>query len=566
MPTLREIPAEAESTSHMLMLKAGLIRKLASGIYAFLPLGLRVLRKIEDIIREEMDKAGAQEVLMPALLPADFFKETGRWDVFGQEMFRLEDRSGREFCLGPTHEEIFTMLAGHEIRSYRELPKILYQIQSKFRDEIRPRFGVIRSREFIMKDAYSFDMDAEGLDKSYKSMYEAYCRIFNRCGLDCIAVNADSGAMGGSGSQEFMVRSEIGEAVIAYCEACGYAASDEKAECKPAPWDGSNTAEADRNKPMRLVETPDSRTIEDLTKFFNCSPCNFAKTLLYKADDRVVAAMVRGDRELNEAKLRNHLCCTELAMADAETVVRTTGADVGFAGPVGLDSKVELIMDNEVEIMGNIIVGANRTGFHYCDVVPHRDFQPAAVIDLRRVTENDPCPCCGGALILTHGIETGHVFKLGTKYSSRMGCTYPDETGKEQPMVMGCYGIGVNRTMAAVIEQHKDENGILWPAAIAPYHVMITLVNPADPVQAAIAEKLYEDLAAAGVEVLLDDRDERAGVKFKDADLIGIPVRITVGKRAGEGIVEYKERQMPAKEDLSLSDAVVKARDSVLGG
>ena len=560
MPTLREVPAEAESASHILMLKAGLIRKLASGIYAFLPLGLRILRKIEGIIREEMNKAGAQELLMPALLPGDFYRESGRWDVFGQEMFRLEDRSGREFCLGPTHEEIFTMVASHEIRSYKELPKILYQIQTKYRDEIRPRFGVIRSREFLMKDAYSFDRDAEGLDKSYNSMRDAYCRIFKRCGLDYIAVDADSGAMGGSGSQEFMVRSDIGEVVIAYCEVCGYAASDEKAQCTPKPYIQTDKGITNLNQTMKLVETPDARTINDLTEFFKCNPWEFSKTLIYKADGKIIAAMVRGDRELNEAKLRSHLGVAELEMADAAAVVRVTGADVGFAGPVGLSSEIELIVDKEVALMGKMIVGANQTGFHYCDVIPERDFKPTAVIDLRMIAENDLCPGCGHPITLAHGIETGHVFKLGTKYSSPMGCTYLDDNGKEQPMIMGCYGIGINRTMAAIIEQHNDENGIIWPAAVAPYQVIITLVNTADTIQKETAERMYNDLTEMGIEVLLDDRDERAGVKFKDADLIGIPIRITVGKRAGEGIVEYKERQSSVKEELNLQNATDKVK------
>ena len=560
MPTLREVPAEAESASHILMLKAGLMRKLASGIYAFLPLGLRVLRKIEGIIREEMNKAGAQELLMPALLPGDFYRESGRWDVFGQEMFRLEDRSGREFCLGPTHEEIFTMVASHEIRSYKELPKILYQIQTKYRDEIRPRFGVIRSREFLMKDAYSFDRDAEGLDKSYNSMKDAYCRIFKRCGLDYIAVDADSGAMGGSGSQEFMVRSDIGEAVIAYCEVCGYAASDEKAQCTPKPYIQTDKGITNSNQLMKLIETPDARTINDLTEFFKCNTWEFSKTLIYKADGKIIAAMVRGDRELNEAKLRSHLGVAELEMADAAAVVRVTGADVGFAGPVGLSSEIELIVDKEVALMEKMIVGANQTGFHYCDVIPERDFKPTAVIDLRMIAKNDLCPGCGHPITLAHGIEIGHVFKLGAKYSSPMGCTYLDDNGKEQPMIIGCYGIGINRTMAAIIEQHNDENGIIWPAAVAPYQVIITLVNPADTIQKDTAERMYKDLKAMGIEVLLDDRDERAGVKFKDADLIGIPIRITVGKRAGEGIVEYKERQSSVKEELNLQNATDKVK------
>lgn len=560
MSTLREVPADAEAASHRLMLKAGLIKKLASGIYAFLPMGLRVLRKIENIIREEMDRAGAQELLMPALLPADGFKESGRWEAFGPEMFKLEDRSGREFCLGPTHEEIFTEIAKHGIRSYRALPRILYQIQSKFRDELRPRFGVIRAREFLMKDAYSFDRDAEGLEKAYKSMRDAYCRIFSRCGLDYTVVEADSGVMGGSGSQEFMVKSDMGEAVIACCASCGYAANNEKAVCNPPARDAQGDEPDYRDMPMELIATPDVGTIEELKTFLGCKTCEFAKTLIFKADEKIIAAMVRGDRELNEAKLGNYLGCSGLEMADSAAVMKATGAAVGFAGPVGLDPEVDLIIDHEVALMKRMIVGANKTGYHYCNVNPERDFKASAATDLRMVAEGDACPCCGAPIKLFHAIETGHVFKLGTKYSSRLGCTYLDDNGKEQPMVMGSYGIGISRTVAAIIEQHNDENGIIWPEAVAPYLAVITLVNPSEQVQADTAEQLYNNLTADGFEVLLDDRDERAGVKFKDADLIGIPVRITVGRRAAEGIVEYKERGAAGKEEITLSEVCEKMK------
>ncbi|MCX7841770.1 MAG: proline--tRNA ligase [Clostridia bacterium] len=562
IPTLREVPAEAEIASHKLMLRAGLMRKLASGIYSFLPLGYRVFRKIEQIVREEMDRAGAQELIMSALLPAEVYQASGRWEVFGPEMFRLKDRNGRDFCLGPTHEEIFTELVRNETRSYRSLPMTLYQIQTKYRDERRPRFGVMRSREFVMKDAYSFDRDEAGLDISYKKMHDAYCRAFDRCSLDYIVVDADTGAMGGSGSQEFMVKSEIGEAVIAFCEACGYAANDEKAQCIPDNECSSKECVAGRELPLEKVATPDVKTIEDLTEFFKCSPKEFAKTLIYQADNRVVAAMVRGDRELNETKLQNYLGCIELAMADAETVSGVTGAAVGFAGPVGL--KVEIIVDPEVAGMKNFVIGANETGYHLKNVNIGRDFKASAVIDLRKITEGDKCPKCGAPVKVARGIEVGHIFKLGTKYSKALGCVYLDEAGKENPMVMGCYGIGINRTMAAVIEQNNDENGIIWPMSVAPYHVIIVPVNTTEPAQMEIAEKIYRDLQAAGIEVMLDDRNERPGVKFKDADLIGIPIRITVGKKAGEGIVEYKQRQAAGVADMSIEEALVRAKNEVL--
>ncbi|HHW48655.1 MAG TPA: proline--tRNA ligase [Clostridiaceae bacterium] len=564
MPTLREMPAEAEVVSHQLMLRAGLMRKLASGIYSFLPLGYRTFRKIEQIVREEMDRAGAQELLMSAILPAEYYQATGRWEVFGPDMFRLKDRNGRDFCLGPTHEEIFTETVKNEIRSYRALPLILYQIQTKYRDERRPRFGVMRSREFVMKDAYSFDRDEAGLDLSYKKMYDAYCRIFDRCGLDYFIVDADSGAMGGSGSQEFAVKSEIGESVIAYCDACGYAANDEKAECIPDVCCDDECCMGNDMLPVEKVATPDVRTIEELMDFFGSQPCEFAKTLIYKADDRVVAAMVRGDRELNETKLQNYLNCIELEMADAETVKEVTGADVGFAGPIGL--KVELIVDLEVTSMKNFVVGANETGYHLKNVNIGRDFKASVVMDIRKIVEGDKCPKCGAPVKIARGIEVGHVFKLGTKYSEALGCVYLDENGKERPMVMGCYGIGINRTMAAIIEQNHDENGIIWPISVAPYHVIIVPVNPTETAQMEAAEKIYSELGKAGVEVMLDDRNERPGVKFKDADLIGIPIRITVGKKIGEGIVEFKLRKTGEMVELSIDEAIARAKAEVEKG
>ena len=541
IPTLREVPAEAETESHKLMLRAGLIRKLASGIYSFLPLGYRVLRKVEQIIRKEMDKEGAQELLMSALLPAEAYIRSGRWDVFGPEMFRLKDRHERDFCLGPTHEEIFTETVKNEVKSYKQLPLILYQIQTKYRDERRPRFGVMRSREFIMKDAYSFDRDETGLDKSYKKMYNAYCKAFDRMGLNYMVVEADTGAMGGSGSQEFMVKSEVGESIIAYCDICGYAANEEKAVC-------INTGEMEQQemKPIEKIATPEVKTIEELMGFFKCSPKMFAKTILYKADSRVVAVVVRGDRQINETKLQNHLNCIELDMADADTVRDVTGAEVGFAGPVGLN--VDIIVDKEVINMKNFYTGANETGYHYANVNIERDFGNYTVEDIRNIEEGDPCPKCGAPVKITYGIEVGHIFKLGTKYTEALQCNFLDEDGKEKPAIMGCYGIGVNRSMAAIIEQNNDKDGIIWPMSVAPYHVIIVPVKASDDIQIKVAEDIYKQLSEKGIEVLIDDRNERPGVKFKDADLIGIPIRITVGKKAGEGIVEYKLR---SESDIS---------------
>ncbi|MDK2798751.1 MAG: prolyl-tRNA synthetase [Clostridiales bacterium] len=549
LPTLREVPAEAEIASHQLMLRAGLMRKLAAGIYSFLPLGYRTIRKIEQIIREEMDKEGAQELLMSALLPAEFYKLSRRWEVFGPEMFRLKDRHERDFCLGPTHEEIFTETVKSAIKSYRQLPITLYQIQTKYRDERRPRFGVMRSREFIMKDAYSFDRDENGLDESYQKMYRAYCKAFDRMGLDYTIVDADTGAMGGSGSQEFMVKSEIGEGVIAYCEACGYAANEEKAQCIVQKKD-VDMAE----QPLEKVATPDVKTIEELMNFFNCSSELFAKTLIYRADDKIVAAMIRGDRDLNETKLQNLLGCIELDMADAHTVREITNAEVGFAGPMGLD--IDIIVDPEVAQMKNFVVGANETGYHYKNVNIGRDFKATLVKDIRNIVAGDPCPKCGAPIKTAHGIEVGHIFKLGTKYSKALNCTYLDENGKEQVMVMGCYGIGVNRSMAAIIEQNHDENGIIWPMSVAPYHVIVVPVKVNDETQMNVAQEIYNKLLKAGIEVLLDDRNERPGVKFKDADLIGIPVRITVGKKAGDGIVEFKLRKEQEIQDKTIEEAV----------
>ncbi len=552
LKTLRETPAEAEITSHQLMLRAGIMRKLAAGVYSFLPLGLRSLHKVEQIIREEMDAAGAQELLMSALLPAEYYQESGRWEVFGPEMFRLRDRNSRDFCLGPTHEEIFTQTVKGEVSSYRQLPLTLYQIQTKYRDERRPRFGVMRSREFIMKDAYSFDRDEAGLDVSYQNMYKAYCRVFDRLGLDYIVVDADSGAMGGSGSQEFMVKSETGEAVVAFCPHCGYAANDEKAECVP------EAMAQEEPKAMEKIYTPDAGTIEELVEFLGTDSKHFAKTLIYMAGEKPVAVMVRGDREVNETKLANLLGINEqdLAMAEANVVTEVTGARVGFAGPVGLN--IPVYCDKEVALMSNYIVGANESDYHFINVNA-KDFTPEVVADLRTIEPGDACPKCGKPVDTTRGVEVGHIFKLGKKYTEALDCTYLDENGKAQTSIMGCYGIGVNRTLAAVIEQYSDENGIIWPVSAAPYQVIVVPVNMANEEQAALAEKIYNDLRDKGIEVLMDDRDERPGVKFKDADLIGIPVRITVGKKASENMVEYKLRKSQEVHEISADQAIADA-------
>jgi len=552
--TLREVPAEAEIASHQLMLRAGMMRKMASGVYNYMPFGIKVIKKIEDIVRSEMDSADAQEFLASALLPSELWIESGRWDAFGPEMFRLKDRNEREFCLGPTHEEVFTDIARNEIRSYKQLPLNLYQIQTKYRDERRPRFGVMRSREFIMKDAYSFDINSEGLDISYNKMYDAYNNIFIRCGLACKAVEADSGAMGGSGSAEFMVKSEVGEDEVVFCNSCSYAANMEKAPST------TECIEKEEFKELNKILTPNAKTIEDLEKFFNTTAKKFAKTLIYKADDRVVAVMVRGDRQLNETKVINAIGgATEFEMADVETVMASTSAAVGFAGPIGIKADI-LLVDAEVANMYNFIIGANDTGYHYENVNYGKDFE-GKVGDYRNATEGDKCPKCGAKLTIARGVEVGHIFKLGTKYSESMGATVIGEDGKNQPLFMGCYGIGINRTMAAIIEQHHDENGIKWPMSVAPYQVVVVPVAIKDEEQMRIAEEIYNSLKEIGVEVLMDDRNERVGVKFKDLDLIGIPMRITVGKKISEGKVEFKLRREQENEIVELSSVIDRVKE-----
>lgn len=555
MPTLREAPAEAEISSHILMMRAALISKLAAGVYSYLPLGLKVLHNVQNIIREEMDRAGAQELLMSALLPAECYQKSGRWERFGDDMFRLKDRNDRDFCLGPTHEEIFTQTVIDSVHSYRDYPFTLYQMQTKYRDERRPRFGVMRTREFIMKDAYSFDTTKEGLDESYKAMYDAYRRIFDRLGLNYMIVDADTGAMGGSGSQEFMVISEVGEDTIAYCEDCRYSANIEKAVCV-AP-ETSN----EEMKEMHKIGTPNARTIDEVAAFFGKDAKSFVKTMIYNCDGKLYAVLVRGDREINEVKLANITGAAEVALADAEDVVKITGAKVGFAGPVNLSAPI--IADNEVMAMRNFIVGANETDCHIENVNPGRDFTPEITADIRSIEEGDICPVCGKRIKTAQGIEVGHIFKLGTKYSDALGLTYRDETGEDKSVIMGCYGIGVNRCLAAVIEQNHDDNGIIWPVSVAPYKAVVVPVNVNDSVQANMAEEITKRLEDEGIEVIIDDRDERPGVKFKDWDLIGIPVRITVGKKAGEGLVEYKLRNEAEFELLEKEEAIKKALEYI---
>ena len=553
LKTLREVPAEAEIPSHIWLLRAGMIRKLVSGVYGYMPLGRRVLQKIEAIVRREMDAKGGQEILMSAIQPAELWQESGRWYAYGPEMWRLKDRNDRDFCLGPTHEEIFTDIVRSEVDSYRQLPLNLYQIQTKYRDEKRPRFGLMRSREFIMKDAYSFDRDWEGLDRSYNEMYDAYEKVFTACGLTFRAVEADTGAIGGSGSHEFCALSEHGESEITYCEECSMAATTEKAACVDDAPDSSEML------PMETVHTPGTKPIADVASFLGLDHKQTIKALLFEVYDqeyRYVAAFIRGDRELNMTKLINALGIPEHAIefADEEAMGSETGAVGGFTGPVGLHD-CKIVVDSELTGAKNLCAGACKVDHHMLNVNYGRDYTGDIVTDLKLIKEGYPCPQCSGHVKITRGIEVGQVFKLGTKYSESMHAYYKDENMQEKVIIMGCYGIGVSRTLAAVVEQYHDKDGIIWPLAVAPYHAIITIVNAADPGQMQLAEKVYEELLAEGVEVLLDDRDERPGVKFKDADLIGIPIRITVGKKAVDGVVEYKIRGDEKNTDKTAADA-----------
>jgi prolyl-tRNA synthetase len=559
IPTLRDVPAEAEVVSHKLMLRAGMIRQVARGIYDFLPLGVRVLRKVERIIREEMDRAGAQEVLLPAVCPAELWQESGRWEKYGKELLRIKDRNDRDFCFGPTHEEVITDLVRRDVRSYRELPMNLYQIQSKFRDEVRPRFGLMRGREFIMKDAYSFHVERADCDREYENMFQTYRRIFDRCGLAYRPVEADTGAIGGSRSHEFQVLADSGEDAIVSCEKCEYAANVEKAGIGA----GVPPAAADPT-PLVEVPTPEQRTIEEVSKFMKMKPHRFIKTLLYVAGDTVVVALVRGDHALSEPKLKDVLGTPNVELAPESTVEAVTGAPVGFAGPIGLQGKVRLLADHALAGITAAVSGANKADTHVKGVSAARDFPGAEFADLRGAGAGDRCPRCEGTFALQRGIEVGQVFYLGTKYSEALKATVLDDTGKERVLEMGCYGIGVTRTMAAAIEQNHDDAGITWPMPLAPFQVVVVPVNVLEERLRTTAERIYDELRARGVDVLLDDREERPGVKFKDADLIGCPLRITVGPRALErDAVELKRRMEKDATEVPLAEVAARVAEIV---
>lgn len=552
LPTTKETPSEAEVVSHQLLLRGGFIRKLTSGVYTYLPIGLAAIQKVAQIVREEMNRAGAQELLMPMVQPADLWQESGRWHKYGAELLRFVDRHERESCLGPTHEEVITDLARRELQSYKQLPKNLYQIQTKFRDEIRPRFGLMRGREFVMKDAYSFDMSDEAADESYRKMYDAYHRIFARCGLDFRAVEADTGTIGGSFSHEFMVLAQTGEDTLVICEDCSYAANVEKAKVSPV---AQEKVDNQQLQDMEKVETPGVKKVEMVADFLGVKPENIIKTMVYIVDGEPVAALVRGDREVQPVKLKNLLAATEVDLAEDKALYDMTKLPVGYLGPVGLPLKV--VADQEVMSMVDCICGANEKQFHLKGVQPGRDFEPAASGDIRQITADDSCSSCGGTLKLTEGIEVGHIFKLGTAYSEAMNATFQDNEGHEKVFVMGCYGIGVSRVVAAAIEQNHDENGIIFPLPVAPFQVILLNLGLNSEKITGAAEKLYQELQQRGIEVLYDDRDDRPGSKFKDADLIGIPYRVTVGKIfEKEGLVEIKARRDGKTETVQFDEAV----------
>lgn len=553
-PTLREIPSDAVVVSHQYMLKAGMMRKVSNGLYAFLPLALRSIRKVEDIVREEMNAIGSQEILMPITQPAEIWKQSERWDVYGEEMFKLNDRHGHEYCLGPTHEELVTVLAKMDTSSYKQLPVSLYQIQNKYRDEKRPRFGLMRSREFIMKDAYTFDMDEEGLDRQYHLMYDAYTRIFTRCGLHFRPVVADSGAIGGSGSHEFEVIADSGEADIVYCKDCDFAANIEAVEPKAL------SSSVHNDKAKEIVETPGQHTIQMVCDFLHVPVVCSVKAVVYKLDDTVVLALVRGDHEVNEVRLQNLFNAVNVGLASDEDLKRC-GLIAGYISPIGLKKadNFEIIVDTTVMEMEDACCGANAVDKHYVHVNPKRDFGDVRVETIRLITAEDCCLKCGGMIELKKGIEVGQVFKLGTKYSEKLGCTYLDRDGKTHPMVMGCYGIGITRTVAASIEQNHDKDGIIWPVAIAPYEVVIVPANNKDEGVMNAARHLYDEMEDCRDEVILDDRDERAGIKFKDADLIGYPIRVTIGKKWKEsGLVEVRLRRSGVVSEVALADCKTK--------
>lgn len=535
IPTLREVPNDAEVLSHQILLRAGYIRQVSAGIYSYLPLANRVLEKLKTIMREEFEKIGAVEMLMPAILPAELWQESGRYETYGPNLYRLNDRNDRQMILGPTHEETFTELIRDEVNSYKKLPLNLYQIQAKYRDEKRPRFGLLRGREFIMKDAYSFHASQESLDETYKDYEKAYTEIFKRCGLEFRAIIGDGGAMGGKDSKEFMAISEIGEDTICYSTESDYAANLEMATSYYVPKKSHET-----QLEMEKKETPDVKTIEEVAAFFDVQPQKIIKSVLFTADEQPVLVLVRGDHEVNDVKLKNFLGADFLEEATEEEAKNYLGADFGSVGPIGVAEEVKVYADRHVQDLANAIAGANETGYHYINVNPERDFNVLAYEDLRFVQEGDPSPDNNGVLAFTRGIEIGHIFKLGTRYSESMGATVLDENGREKSVIMGCYGIGVSRLLSAIVEQNADENGIHWPKGIAPFDLHVVQMNLKDEFQTNLTNEVEKAMNEAGYQVLVDDRNERAGVKFADSDLIGCPIRITVGKKAVDGIVEVK--------------------------
>ena len=555
--TLKETPKEAETASHKLLLRASMIKKLTSGVYTYLPLGYKALKKVENIVREEMDRAGAQEILMPVLQPAELWKESGRWEVMGPLMMKLQDRNKRDFVLGPTHEEVITDLIRNEISSYKSLPLNLYQIQTKFRDEIRPRFGLMRGREFVMKDAYSFHTSQESLDEEFLNMRDAYSRIFSRCGLKFRPVEADSGAIGGSGSQEFHVLAESGEDEIIYCDSCEYAANVETATSKvePAPVEELKTAE--------LIDTPNVSKIDDIVSYLNIPYSKTVKAMMYRdmGTDQVYMVLIRGDYEVNETKLRNVINAVDVALLTDEELEKH-GLIKGFIGPYGIELKdIKVLADEEVTKINNHTAGGNKLDTHYINVNYGRDYTADIVADVKTVKPGETCPRCGGKLHSARGIEVGHIFKLGTKYSQALNATYLDDKGESKVMIMGCYGIGVSRTLASAIEQNNDEFGIIWPSALAPYVVDVIPANIKNEDQVKVAEEIYNALLADGIDSMIDDRDERPGFKFKDADLIGFPFKVVSGKKAGEGIVELKIRRTGETLEVSKDEVVAKVRE-----
>lgn len=554
-PTLKEAPSDADLVSIKLLIRGGFVRKNAAGVYTYLPLGLKVLKKIEQIVREEMGTIGCQEILMPIIQPAELWHESGRWDDYGPEMMKFKDRHERDFTLGPTHEELLTSIVRNELRSYRQFPLSLFQIANKYRDEIRPRFGLMRAREFIMKDAYSFHTNWESLDKAYKDFYKAYSRIMERIGLKYLVVEADTGAIGGDESHEFNALANTGESTLLYCD-CGYAASDEKAEYMMLDKENPGVQE---EKALELVETPGVRTVQEVADFLKVTPEQIVKSLLYRGKEGFIMALIRGDQELNESKLKAHLKDQTLTMATPEEVLENFGVPIGFIGPVGMNGKVKIVADFTVKPMRNFVVGGMKEGYHYTGTCLGRDFSVDEWLDLKLAVEGDPCPKCGKPMKMTKGIELGHIFKLGTKYSEKMNGYFTDENGENHPYIMGCYGWGISRTMSAVVEQIHDKHGVIWPLSIAPFHIIITMVNPSQEQISKVGEELYERLEKK-YEVLLDDRQASPGVKFKDADLIGIPLRITVGKKLAKGLIELKLRTEKQSIEVSISDGY----DSVL--